>query len=145
MKLATICTLALALCASVAAAQQSTTPPEDAPWFVRAAPATPVTDPLLASDRNADGELSWEEFRNLTAKLFHVADRDGDEVLAGDETSSWLTQQEAGKADTSGDGKVQYREFVAYSARVFLLTDVDYSGSLTPKEIHRGAAKGESR
>ncbi len=145
MRYATICTLALALCASVAAAQQPTPPSGDAPWYVRAAPATPVADPLLMTDRNADGELNWEEFRNLIAKLFYVADRDGDEVLAGDEVKLVLKQEELGKADQNKDGMVQYREFVAYSARVFLLTDVDHSGSLTPNEIHKGAAKGESR
>jgi Ca2+-binding EF-hand superfamily protein len=140
MRRATIFTLALALCAVVAAAQEALQPS-----YVKAAPAPPVTDPAASADRDADGSLDWEEFRNLFTKGFHVADRDGDEVLTGEEAKQLFQKSDLEKADLNKDGKVQYREFVAFTARVFLLTDTDSDGTLTPDEIQQGATKGESR
>ena len=153
MRYAAICALALALCASVAAAQEPT-PSEAASFYVKAMPATPVADPLVNADRDADGSINWEEFRNLLTRAFHVVDRDGDGVLAGgeiDELFVGLNKGEVDRADANKDGKIQYREFVAYTARVFLLSDVDLNGTLTPKELIEGAkqlegaAKGEKK
>jgi hypothetical protein len=136
--------LALLLVASAAAVRVAAAQTETAPWHVTAAKTKSIADPLLVTDRDADGQLNWEEFRNLLAKLFSSADRDGDQILAGGEIGSLFTKTELTTADKNKDGKVQEREFFAYAARVFLLTDADHNGSLTPKEIHREAAKEKS-
>ncbi|MEZ5312640.1 MAG: hypothetical protein R2862_02800 [Thermoanaerobaculia bacterium] len=57
-----------------------------------------------ASDRDADGVVSWEEYRNAITKIFFEGDSDGDGALAGDELKI-IRPNRMAFVDTSKDGQ----------------------------------------
>ena len=88
-------------------------------------------------DRNLDGKISLEEYRNAMIRRFGARDLDDDGVLAGDEyPKEWL----AGAALQGATGKVSFEQFAAELPLVFDGFDADKDGQLNATEIAAFAA-----
>ena len=97
-------------------------------------------------DRNVDGKISFEEYRNAMIRRFGARDRNNDGVLEGDEfPKEWL----AGADVQGATGKVTWEQFAVELQLVFDQFDVDKDGQLDAAEIATFAAarktKEESR
>jgi Ca2+-binding EF-hand superfamily protein len=88
-------------------------------------------------DRNVDGKISFEEYRNAMIRRFGARDRNDDGVLEGDEfPKEWL----AGAGMQGATGKVTWEQFAAELQLVFDQFDVDKNGQLDAAEIAAFAA-----
>jgi hypothetical protein len=88
-------------------------------------------------DRNVDGKISFEEYRNAMIRRFGARDRNDDGVLEGDEfPKEWL----AGADVQSATGKVTWEQFADELQLVFDHFDVDKDGQLDSAEIAAFAA-----
>ena len=92
-----------------------------------AAPAAPDDRFLARNDRDGDGRLDREEYRNFLARLFARRDADGDGRLGPGEhrqdgadlsREEFFAQAEAGfdRHDADGDGSLAPDELRAYRA-----------------------------
>jgi len=124
-----ICGCALALMTGTAA-NAADSQPADQPVDTAAAMVERM-------DRNLDGKISFEEYRNAMVRRFDARDRNGDGVLEGDEfPKEWL----AG-ADVQGAiGKVSWDQFVGELQLVFDRFDGNKDGQLEAAEIAAFAA-----
>ena len=78
-------------------------------------------------DRNLDGKISFEEYRNAMVRRFDARDRNGDGVLEGDEfPKEWL----AGADVQGATGKVSWDQFVGELQLVFDRFDGNKDGQL---------------
>jgi Ca2+-binding EF-hand superfamily protein len=83
-------------------------------------------------DRNVDGKISLEEYRNAMIRRFGARDVNDDGVLEGDEfPKEWL----AGAAVEGATGKVSFEQFTAELPIVFDRFDADKDGQLNAAEI----------
>jgi len=83
-------------------------------------------------DRNLDGKISFEEYRNAMVRRFGARDVNDDGVLEGDEfPKEWL----AGAAVEGATGKVSFEQFTAELPLVFDRFDADKDGQLNAAEI----------
>lgn len=102
--------------------------------------ATPVDTPkamLDRMDRNQDGMISLEEYRNAMIRRFAARDRNDDGVLEGDEfPAEWL----AGASTQVATGKVTFEQFSAELPLVFDRFDANKDGQLEAAEIAAFAA-----
>lgn len=102
--------------------------------------ATPVDTPkamLDRMDRNQDGMISLEEYRNAMIRRFGARDRNDDGVLEGDEfPKEWL----AGAAAQGASGKVTFEQLSAELPIVFDRFDANKDGQLEAVEIAAFAA-----
>lgn len=88
-------------------------------------------------DRNADGRISQEEYRNAMVRRFGARDVNDDGVLEGDEfPKEWL----AGADVKGATGKVSWGQFASELPVVFNSFDKDKDGQLDAAEIDRFAA-----
>ena len=88
-------------------------------------------------DRNVDGKISLEEYRNAMVRRFGARDVDDDGALDGDEfPKEWL----AGAAVEGATGKVSFEQFTAELPLVFDGFDADKDGQLNAAEIAAFAA-----
>lgn len=88
-------------------------------------------------DRNLDGKISLEEYRNAMVRRFGARDVNDDGVLEGDEfPKEWL----AGAAVEGATGKVSFEQFTAELPLVFDGFDADKDGQLDAAEIVAFAA-----
>jgi Ca2+-binding EF-hand superfamily protein len=88
-------------------------------------------------DRNLDGKISLEEYRNAMVRRFGARDVNDDGVLEGDEfPKEWL----AGAAVEGATGKVSFEQFTAELPLVFDGFDADKDGQLDAAEIAAFAA-----
>jgi hypothetical protein len=88
-------------------------------------------------DRNVDGKISFEEYRNAMIRRFGARDRNDDGVLEGDEfPKEWL----AGADVQGATGKVTFEQFAVELQLVFDHFDVDKDGQLDATEIAAFAA-----
>ena len=88
-------------------------------------------------DRNVDGNISFEEYRNAMIRRFGARDANNDGVLAGEEfPKEWL----AGANVQEATGKVSFEQFAAELQLVFDHFDVDKNGQLDSAEIAAFAA-----
>jgi Ca2+-binding EF-hand superfamily protein len=88
-------------------------------------------------DRNVDGKISFEEYRNTMIRRFGARDRNDDGLLEGDEfPKEWL----AGADVQGATGKVTWEQFAAELQLVFDQFDVDKDGQLDAAEIAAFAA-----
>ena len=82
-------------------------------------------------DRNLDGKISFEEYRNAMVRRFGARDVNDDGVLEGDEfPKEWL----AGAAVEGATGKVSFEQFTAELPLVFDRFDADKDGQLNAAE-----------
>jgi len=95
----------------------------------------PVDTPkamLDRMDRNLDGKISIEEYRNAMIRRFGARDLNDDGVLEGDEfPKEWL----AGAEVEGATGKVSFEQFAAELPLVFDRFDADKDGQLDAAEI----------
>jgi len=88
-------------------------------------------------DRNVDGKISFEEYRNAMIRRFGARDRNDEGVLVGDEfPKEWL----AGADVQEATGKVTWEQFGVELQLVFDHFDVDKDGQLDADEIAAFAA-----
>jgi hypothetical protein len=108
---------------------------------VHAQPADQPVDTAKAMlermDRNVDGKISFEEYRNAMIRRFGARDHNDDGVLEGDEfPKEWL----AGADVQGATGKVTWEQFADELPLVFDHFDVDKDGQLDAAEIAAFAA-----
>ncbi len=83
-------------------------------------------------DRNLDGKISLEEYRNAMVRRFGARDVNDDGVLEGDEfPKEWL----AGAAVEGATGRVSFEQFTTELPLVFDSFDADKDGQLNAAEI----------
>jgi hypothetical protein len=104
-------------------------------------PADPPVDTAKAMlermDRNVDGKISFEEYRNAMTRRFGARDRNDDGALEGDEfPKEWL----AGADAQAATGKVSEEQFAVELQRVFDHFDANKDGQLDTAEIAAFAA-----
>jgi hypothetical protein len=88
-------------------------------------------------DRDIDGKISFEEYRNAMVRRFDASDANGDGVLDGEEfPKEWV----AGADVKAATGKVSWAEFGASLQPVFDRFDGDKDGQLNSAEIDALAA-----
>jgi Ca2+-binding EF-hand superfamily protein len=88
-------------------------------------------------DRNMDGKISFEEYRNAMVRRFGARDVNDDGVLEGNEfPKEWL----AGADVQEATGKVTWEQFGVELQLVFDHFDVDKDGQLDAAEIAAFAA-----
>lgn len=84
-------------------------------------------------DRDGDGKIGEEEFRNAMMRRFASADANGDGVLSGDEVPSHsLVVQGAERS-----GQVKLEDFSGSLNNVFGQYDADRDGQLAGEEIDK--------
>jgi len=88
-------------------------------------------------DRNVDGKISLEEYRNAMVRRFGARDVNDDGVLKGDEfPKEWL----AGADVQEATGAVTFEQFTAELPLVFDHFDANKDGQLDATEIAAFAA-----
>lgn len=89
---------------------------------------------LARMDRNGDGKVSEEEFRNAMMRRFASADANRDGVLSNDEvpTHSVVVQN-----SENGGGQVKLEDYSASLKTVFDQNDADRDGQLAGDEIEK--------
>jgi Ca2+-binding EF-hand superfamily protein len=118
--------IALAAFTAYAAEPSSTSPPVDT--------ARAMLDRM---DRNQDGKISLEEYRNAMIRRFGAQDHNDDGVLEGDEfPPEWL----AGADAHGAAGKVSFEQFAGELPTVFARFDANRDGQLEADEIAAFAA-----
>jgi hypothetical protein len=102
------------------------------------APIDTTKSLLQRMDRDMDGKISFEEYRNAMLRRFEASDQDSNGVLEGSEyPSQWLSGATA--------GKVSWSDFAASLQSVFDRFDGDHDGQLDAAEIAALAAARKSR
>jgi len=93
-------------------------------------------------DRNIDGKISFEEYRNAMLRRFDARDKNGEGVLEGKEfPNEWLVGAEV----QSATGKLSWNEFGEALQPVFDTYDVDRDGQLNTNEIAAFAAARKAK
>jgi hypothetical protein len=93
---------------------------------------------LERMDRNVDGKISFEEYRNAMVRRFDARDKNGDGVLEGKEyPKEWLV---GGSTD-----KLTWDEFGEALQPVFDQFDIDKDGLLDTGEIAAFAAARKAK
>ncbi|MFO1394117.1 MAG: EF-hand domain-containing protein [Steroidobacteraceae bacterium] len=88
-------------------------------------------------DRNMDGKISFEEYRNAMIRRFGARDVNNDGVLEGNEfPKEWL----AGADVQQATGKVTFEQFSVELQLVFDNFDTNKDGELDSAEIAAFAA-----
>jgi Ca2+-binding EF-hand superfamily protein len=105
----------------------------------------PVDTPqamLDRMDRDVDGKISLEEYRNAMVRRFGARDLNDDGVLQGDEyPKEWLAGADAQQAT----GKVSWEDFEAQLPLVFDRFDANKDGLLDAAEIAAFAGARKSQ
>ncbi len=103
--------------------------------------ATPVSD-FESTDRDADGRISMEEFRNRMTKVFFELDSNGDGILQEGEFSAVLVAPHHELADSDDDKAISHGEFIGHTLLLFETVDSDTDGHFTEEEL-AAAGHGE--
>jgi Ca2+-binding EF-hand superfamily protein len=106
--------------------------------------AIPVSD-FESTDRDADGQISREEFRNRMTKVFLELDVDGDGVLQAEEFSQVLAAPHDELADNDGSETLSQREFMDHTAALFEAVDSNNDGHLTRQELAEAGHEEKNR
>ncbi|KWT65786.1 hypothetical protein APY04_2633 [Hyphomicrobium sulfonivorans] len=114
----------------------------------------PDTDRVFLSaaggwDRNRDGVVTCEEWKEYATELFNAADGNGDGSLDRTEYAKIISTDRMFQTvdfsyyDANGDGKVDRTEFVDKPNRAFALLDKDNSCRLTANQVAGARANAE--
>ena len=126
----------LALTGSLAAEEE-----DHAVATAPAGEATPVAH-YESADRDANGKISVEEFRNRMTKVFFELDANGDGALQEDEFSSVLIAPHHEIADGDGDKAISHKEFMGHTIYLFETVDSDADGHFTKEELAAAGHEG---
>lgn len=134
--------LALSACSSVPVKEKSSAVPV-AKASVHTASCMaydgkPVPKSFKDFDRDANGEISREEFLCQVVKYFNVNNRNHDGYLTGKELNS--LRRAKNRADVNGDKKVSVVEFMETAEGAFDAFDADKSSTLSETEFNAGVA-----
>jgi hypothetical protein len=106
------------------------------------APTDTVQSLLQRMDRDMDGKISFEEYRNAMLRRFGASDLDGDGSLDGNEyPQQWI----AGANAQATAGKVSWADFGASLQTVFDRFDSNHDDELDAAEIAALAAARKSQ
>ncbi|MFC3226749.1 EF-hand domain-containing protein [Marinibaculum pumilum] len=86
------------------------------------------------TDRNQDGMVDAEEYRNRLVEVFYFSDKDVDGVLMITELPG-AAPSEYAAADRNGDGKLSQEEFVGHQMQGFSGADTNGDGKLSEQEV----------
>lgn len=106
--------------------------------------ATPVST-FESADRDADGKISMEEFRNRMTKVFFELDADGDGVLQESEFSQVLVAPHHELADSDSSNTVSHKEFMGHTILLFETVDTNGDGHFTKEELAAAGHEKEDR
>jgi Ca2+-binding EF-hand superfamily protein len=97
---------------------------------------------LQRMDRNGDGKISFEEYRNAMLRRFDARDKNQDGVLDGEEfPKEWL----AGAGIEDAQHKISRDDFSDQLAPTFDRFDADKDGQLAGAELDAFAAARKAR
>jgi hypothetical protein len=106
------------------------------------APTDTVQSLLQRMDRDIDGKISFEEYRNAMLRSFEASDQNGDGSLDGNEyPQQWV----AGAHAQATAGKVSWAHFGASLQTVFDRFDGNHDGELDAAEIAALVAARQSQ
>ena len=108
---------------------------EEVDFVTAPAGATKVVSHFESTDRNADGQISMEEFRNRMTKVFFELDADRDDVLQESEVAEVLLAEHHEDADHDDSQTLSHREFMGYTLLLFETVDGNDDGHITREEL----------
>ncbi len=97
-----------------------------------------------SSDRNADGKISFEEYRNRMAKVFYNLDKNMNGSLSADELDEIMVGYHE-QMDLDVNGHVSHKEFAGHTTLFFAWADSDSDGHLTRVEAKSAIDKEAGR
>lgn len=83
-------------------------------------------------DKDGSGTVSEAEYYQFMEGAFKELDKNGNNSLSPDETSSILTQEQFSQMDADGNGRVSRQEFLDQVMADFHRHDSDKDGQLRP-------------
>ncbi len=95
---------------------------------------------FAASDRDGNGTLDSEEFRDRMVETFYLMDKNGDGHLTMDELPA-ASRQDFAAADKNGDGRLVLTEFLIIHFFSFRAADTNGDGVLSPAEVRAAEAR----
>lgn len=95
-----------------------------------AAQAAEESSPFERADQNGDGKISFEEYRNRAAFLFHDYDHNDDQHLTADE----LPEYRNAKGVIVETQSITIEDYMASIAHSFDMGDTDKDGFLQASE-----------
>ena len=104
------------------------------PGAATAALAAGAQSDFAASDRDGNGSLDSEEFRDRMVETFYLLDKNGDGHLTMDELPA-ASRADFKAADKNGDGRLVLKEFLIVHFFSFRAADTNGDGVLSPAEV----------
>jgi Ca2+-binding EF-hand superfamily protein len=108
---------------------------EEVAFVTAPAGAATVVSHFESADRNADGQISTEEFRNRMTKVFFELDADGDGLLQESELANVLLAEHHEEADQDTSQTLTLQEFMGYTLLLFETVDANGDGHITREEM----------
>jgi len=95
---------------------------------------------FAASDRDGNGSLDSEEFRDRMVETFYLLDKNGDGHLTIDELPAG-SREDFNAADHNGDGRLVMKEFLIIHFFSFRAADTNGDGVLSSAEVRAAEAR----
>lgn len=95
---------------------------------------------FAASDRDGNGTLDSEEFRDRMVETFYLMDKNGDGHLTMNELPA-ASRKDFAAADQNGDGRLVLKEFLVIHFFSFRAADTNGDGVLSPAEVSAAEAR----
>ena len=95
---------------------------------------------FAASDRDGNGTLDSEEFRDRMVETFYLLDRNGDGHLTMEELPAG-SREGFDAADKNGDGRLVMKEFLIVHFFSFRAADTNGDGVLSRAEVKAAEAR----
>ena len=95
---------------------------------------------FAASDRDGNGSLDSEEFRDRMVETFYLLDKNGDGHLTTGELPA-ASRADFNAADRNGDGRLVLKEFLVVHFFSFRAADTNGDGVLSRAEVKAAEAR----